>query len=86
MFLVLKSLTQSPLFTFNAQLGGKKKKKTILENTLNEVIVKRRFKAKSLSIIQTYWNDVKFLNTENTSPALSIVEVKVNMILTDILF
>lgn len=64
----------------------KKKKKTILENTLNEVIVKRRFKAKSLSIIQTYWNDVKFLNTENTSPALSIVEVKVNMILTDILF
>lgn len=26
MFLVLKSLTQSPLFTFNAQLGGKKKK------------------------------------------------------------
>lgn len=27
MFLVLKSLTQSPLFTFNAQLGGKKKKK-----------------------------------------------------------
>lgn len=83
---MLKSLTQSPLFTFNAQLGGKKKKKTILENTLNEVIVKRRFKAKSLSIIQTYWNDVKFLNTENTSPALSIVEVKVNMILTDILF